>query len=263
MQDDHQGARDRAWVEAVRAGDRAAFAELYRVHAPSVRTIATDYVHDRDAADDIVQETFTRALDHLDDLHAPEAFRGWLYAIARNCATDVVRRRLVEGPGDTEPVLDAVAAAELGPEELAELGELVRLVDGSVVGLTVRDATAVVMMTGLGFGSADVAAVLGTTPGAAKVLAHRARDRLRQSLNLQLLVRLRGRHCATFAALVDRHEPLAAARHTTACDSCRRAAAAEIVLYALEADDADTLGPQGVDEGAGDGVGPPLDEPEP
>lgn len=262
MPDAESAARDRAWVEAVRAGDALAFAELYRAHGPAMRTIASSYVRDRDAVDDIVQETFTKALQRIDDLHAPDRFRAWLSTIARNCAADFLRRRTLEGPTESEYGLPDRPGSDLGPEQLAELDELTRLVDGSVVGLTARDATAVMMMTGLGFSSSDVADALAITPGAAKVVAHRARHRLRQSLSMQLLVRIRGSQCDEFRRLLDGGDPVAAARHLARCPACRDAARAEINLYELETDDADALGPQRVHERAGHRVGSPVDQTE-
>ncbi|HEX9993964.1 MAG TPA: sigma-70 family RNA polymerase sigma factor [Acidimicrobiales bacterium] len=256
-------ARDGAWVEAVLAGDVQAFSELYREYAPVVRRIALDHVHDAQTADDVVSETFVRALERLATLESPGRFRQWLTTIARNHARDVLRRRQVEGPAAADDGVPEPRAAALGPEELAELAELAELVDGAVVGLTRKDAVAVTMMTGLGFSSTDVAAALALTPGAAKVAAHRARRRLRQSLVLRVLVRARATDCPELHRLIAEGDHVRAARHADACATCRTAAAVEISLYELEPDDPDATVPEGLDQGPGHGGGPPRDEAEP
>src|SRR5271167_3900978 len=79
---------DAELVAAVRSGDSRAFADLYREHVESVRRVAYHLVGDADATADAVQDTFTRALQHLDDLREPDRFRPWLLAIARHAATD-------------------------------------------------------------------------------------------------------------------------------------------------------------------------------
>ena len=62
---------DAELVEAVRSGDTEAFSELYRAHAGVVRAVAYSQVHDREAAADIVQDTFFRALRNLGSLQDP------------------------------------------------------------------------------------------------------------------------------------------------------------------------------------------------
>ena len=79
-----------------------------------------------------------------------------------------------------------------------------------MAGLSPRDAAAVTMVTQLGFAPGQVAAALGVTPGAAKVIVHRARRRLRNALALQLMVQQPGLACEEFQKLVRRRPP---ARH--------------------------------------------------
>ena len=223
---------DAELVVAVRAGDPHAFADLYREHAESVRKVAYSLVGDRDGAADVVQDTFTRALQHLPELREPDRFRPWLLSIARHAATDQLRarRRIVTLDDEAEP-----AATGPGPESLAELRELAEQVQGCVSGLSRRDATAVALVTHLGFTPAQVADALGVTQGAAKVIVHRARRRLRHALTLQLLVRQPGLACDEFRRLLG-EDSLAASRHLHDCDACIEAAGAEVVPFGAGAE---------------------------
>jgi RNA polymerase sigma factor (sigma-70 family) len=171
----------------VRAGDTAAFAELYRAHAPAVSVAVRANVRGAEAIDDVVQEAFLRALEQLDSLREPDRFRSWILAIARHAAVDERRHH-------QRVVAELDAAAELpsvdvGPADLAELREAVAEVRGCVTALSRRDATAVVLVSELGFGPAEVGAALGISPGAAKVVVHRARRRLQAALELDAMVR--------------------------------------------------------------------------
>lgn len=67
-------------------------------------------LHDPEAATDIVQEAFVRALRGLDRLHDPARFRAWLLAIAHHLGTELLRSRARVGlPGDA--TVEAVAGA--------------------------------------------------------------------------------------------------------------------------------------------------------
>jgi RNA polymerase sigma-70 factor (ECF subfamily) len=213
-------------VRSFQAGERAAFATLFDRHAPAVAAAARARGARADAIADVVQETFERALRRAGDLRDPGRFRAWVLAIARNVAVDQARRRVATVTLDDEGVHPA--AAERGPCESAEVRELAGLVDGCLAGLSRRDATALTMITHLGFGPTDVAAALGTSETAAKVLLHRARRRLRDAVVGELLARDPSAGCATFATLAADADPDAAAgaaaRHARTCPTCTDAA---------------------------------------
>ncbi len=129
-----------------------------------------------------------------------------------------------------------------GPGSLAELSELAEQVKGCVAGLSTRDATAIVMVTQLGFTPEQVAGALGLTPGAAKVLLHRARRRMRHALVLQVMVRQPELGCAELQVLVN-EDPLAASRHVETCETCISSAATEVMTFQQGAAEAGS--PQG------------------
>ena len=228
-------------VAAVRAGDSQAFADLYREHVESVRRVAYHLVGDSDATADAVQDTFTRALQHLDDLREPDRFRPWLLAIARHAATDQLRaRKRVTSLDDAHD--ETLASPGPGPESVAEVRELADQVQGCVAGLSKRDAAAVTMVTQLGFTPSQVADALGVTPGAAKVIVHRARRRLRNALALQLMVKQPTLACDDFQKLLA-EDPLSASKHIESCVTCIERAGAEVVPFDFSPEVPDAAGP--------------------
>src|SRR5919107_2897034 len=70
-----------------------ALRELYRAYAGELLGFALNALGDRQAAEEIVQEVFTRAWRHA-DRYDPErgAVRTWLYQIARHAIIDARRR---------------------------------------------------------------------------------------------------------------------------------------------------------------------------
>ena len=107
-------------------------------------------------------------------------------------------------------------------------------VQGCVAGLSRRDAAAVTMVTQLGFTPAQVADALGVTQGAAKVIVHRARRRLRNALALQLMVKHPSLACDDFQKLIE-DDPLGASKHIEQCETCLDRAGAEVVPFDLRA----------------------------
>jgi RNA polymerase sigma-70 factor (ECF subfamily) len=224
------GAGDAQLVELVRSGNPTAFAALYRAHAPAVYRVARERVAVAEAATDVVQETFARALASLDKLREPDRFRPWILSIARHAAIDDRRSRSRLTPLGDEGA-GALPSDDRGPEEMAELAELAELLEVCVGDLSPRDATAVYLVTHLGLSPAEVGAALGISPGAAKVVVHRARRRLRDALALRLMVRHRGGSCPQFSELQDGGKVVQAARHLRQCPICDRAVSTEVHLY--------------------------------
>ena len=80
-------------VHAAQGGDRLAFGELYARYARAVHGIVLSRVP-RAEVEDLVQDVFMIAMQQLNALRDPKAFGGWLASIARNRATDYLRRAL-------------------------------------------------------------------------------------------------------------------------------------------------------------------------
>jgi RNA polymerase sigma factor (sigma-70 family) len=134
-------------------------------HHRMLTAIASGLVGPADA-DDVVQETFLRALAQPpQDTSAPMA--PWLVTVARNLAMDVLRRRgrFVELTEEDEGATSGLPAAEVTvPALLAGLGNLS---EGEVAVLLLRDW--------MDFEVDEVAAALETSAGSVRVLHHRAR----------------------------------------------------------------------------------------
>ncbi|MFO7548010.1 MAG: sigma-70 family RNA polymerase sigma factor [Acidimicrobiia bacterium] len=74
------------------AGDERAVRDVYREFSGAVFTIALTALRERSLAEEVVQETFTRAWRASARFDPARGFGPWLYAIARRVAVDVYRR---------------------------------------------------------------------------------------------------------------------------------------------------------------------------
>lgn len=166
---------DAALAAAYRTGDERAAAELVRRHAAALGR----FLHSSGASevDDLVQETFFRAFRALDRWRGEASFRAWLFTIGSNLLRDDFRRRkgrrLVsiedrDLPDRADPHAD-LAASETAERIRRGLGRLPRL-----------QREVFLLRTQEGSDYEQIAAALGTTPGAARVHYHHAVKRLKE-----------------------------------------------------------------------------------
>jgi RNA polymerase sigma factor (sigma-70 family) len=216
--------RDGVLVVAARQGSSRAFDELYRIHAGWVAQMARARVSPEEhTVADVVQEVFTRALANLDRLRDPARFSAWVRTIADHVIVDHHR-----AAGRNRPLDDAAEEIEsrgAPPDEIAEANELADLLRRSVAGLSARDATAITLVSRLGLSPRELGAVLGVSRGAAKVVLHRARNRLKAALRVQVLLERGLSDCEVLWQLVEDGELVAAARHVPNCGRCGTAEA--------------------------------------
>src|SRR5436309_13530444 len=77
---------DDAVIEALRAGDEAAFVELVRAHDAVLLRVAMTYVSTRAVAEEVVQETWLGVLNGLGRFQGRCSLRTWIFTIASNIA---------------------------------------------------------------------------------------------------------------------------------------------------------------------------------
>jgi len=84
-------------LELALAGDTACFGELIERWQRRIYGFICRYVGNTDDAQDLTQDTFTKAYKNLDRLADPERFSSWLYTIALNeCRMRFRRKRKIQ-----------------------------------------------------------------------------------------------------------------------------------------------------------------------
>lgn len=84
---------DEELVARAREGDTGAFDLLVRRYQRRIYALAYHMTSHHQDADDVVQETFTKAYRSLRRFHGRSSFYTWLYAIASNLSLNLLRRR--------------------------------------------------------------------------------------------------------------------------------------------------------------------------
>lgn len=140
---------------------------FYREHASFVYAFLVSLCRDRAWAEDLMQDTFIKATLAMGGYRGGSP-RAWLFAIARNVFLDDARRRRPE-PRDE---IDSVSGAGV---DVAEVDAIER----TLAALPQRQRMALVLADHVGLTAGEVGVAMGLTPGAARVLIHRARHGFR------------------------------------------------------------------------------------
>lgn len=153
---------------------------LVHAHATTLFRVAHSILRDPAAAEDTVQDTFVRALEHRRKLAEVRDLRVWLVRIAWNLALD--RRRKLRPESSEDLVLgQLIARNQPADAALAETRRLRAVLDAidRLPGLE-RQA---LLLAGLEeLSSAEIAAVLERSESAVRALLFRARTRLKERL---------------------------------------------------------------------------------
>src|SRR4051794_15022231 len=168
---------DSRLVDLVREGHDLAFEEIVRRYRPQLVAFAAAIVP-VDQAEDVVQEALTKAHGALGSGDAEINVRPWLYTIVRNRSLNALRDEPVHDHLDEN--FDGVPQP---PEVAARRAELAALI-ASVRSLPAPQREAIVGRELEGRSHEELAASLGTTPGAVRGLIYRARTTLRDGLGL-------------------------------------------------------------------------------
>ena len=152
---------------------------IYTAHSPMVYWAAYSLLRSESDAKDVTQNTFLRAIKHMDKLAPMEEgqVKGWLYRVAVNLSLDITRRQKREYPVDELPERESGALYDL-PEPAAVSAEQRRMVREAIERLPDIYREAVMLHYYSNMTCADIAALTGAAEGTIKSRISRARIRL-------------------------------------------------------------------------------------
>jgi RNA polymerase sigma-70 factor (ECF subfamily) len=167
---------DEQLVTAINYGDEQAFAALYRRYRDWVVNLAYRFTQDRDAALDVLQETFMYVLRKTPNLTLTAKMTTFLYPVVRHLAIGAAKKRRRQLPAAPADVADAAPPTVDDPADAEDPREaLASLVDG--LPQTHRETLLLRFVDGLSI--AEIAEALGIPAGTVKSRLHHALGRLR------------------------------------------------------------------------------------
>jgi len=178
---------DEEVVTRVLAGDSAIFEVVIRRHNQRLYRVARAILRNDGEAEDVMQDTYVRAYEHLGQFAGRAKFSTWLTRIAVHEALARHRRgqRYQELPPLTErdgDPMDNFASLTPNPEQQASNSELRRILEEAVERLPESYRIAFMLRDVEEMSTAEAAEVLEITEENLKIRLHRARALLRKSL---------------------------------------------------------------------------------
>lgn len=133
----------------------------------------------REDAEDVVQDAFLRALEHIDRYDPSRPFWPWLARIVVNRGLDVSSSRAARGAAELDEEIADVSAT---PADAAERGDAIERLRGAVQALPPRRRLVVQLFELDGLSTAEIAELIGGTTATVRWHLHVARRQLRTAL---------------------------------------------------------------------------------
>lgn len=162
---------DRDLIDRWLAGDSRAATLIVNAHADALARFAVSS-GEREGIQELVQDTFVRAFGSLDSFRGDSSLRTWLFTIERRLMLD--RRRAERREPATVPVQPGDAATEFSALDSLLAEEAESRVRQAVAKLSPTQREVFTLRVEQGLSYRDVAEVVGTTEGAARVHYHNA-----------------------------------------------------------------------------------------
>jgi RNA polymerase sigma-70 factor (ECF subfamily) len=176
----HPEPADAQVMMRVLNGDHDAYGILVHRHQNAIYRHARGMGLDHDTSLDLVQDSFVRAFDRLQDCRDGANYRSWLFRICRNLCLDELRNvRRLSVPMSTMADAEGIEDPRAAPHELTLTlrAALERLPDA------LREAF--LLKHDAGYTYEEIAELTEASPSAVKMRVHRAREALRAFLSAQ------------------------------------------------------------------------------
>src|SRR2546421_1467416 len=184
------GLDESTLVSQAREGDKSAFGELVRRYEGKIFRLAQHVTQNREDAEDVLQETFMKAYEHLEQFKGDSKFYTWIVRIAVNQALMKLRKRKTDKTVSMDETIDTgedtvareIAAWDENPEERYSREELNEILESAIEGLASPYRTVFVLRDIEDLSTEETAEALNLSIPAVKSRLLRARLQLRDKL---------------------------------------------------------------------------------
>jgi RNA polymerase sigma-70 factor (ECF subfamily) len=160
-------------------GDKDAFVELYGRYRSRIYAYALRMIGDRERANDVFQETFTRIYQRREPSRQVQNVSAYVFTTARNICLNVIR--------DTKPSTEVEDFHQVAFQPNHENVELAELVKTALELLPQHHREAFVLREYDGLSYQEIAEITGNTLATVKIHIFRAKEKLRKILSPYLV----------------------------------------------------------------------------
>ena len=167
-------------IQRWKAGDSRAATQIVTRHADALARFAVSS-GERVEIEELVQDTFVRAFSSIDSFRGDSSLRTWLFTIERRLMLD--RRRAERRQKATVPVDDGDAVTEYDALDALVAEEAESKVRRAVDALSPMQREVFTLRVEQGMSYRDIAEIVGSTEGAARVHYHNAMRAVKESVS--------------------------------------------------------------------------------
>ncbi len=171
---------DAELIRRWRSGEGVAATRLVERHAPGLARFVAG-AGERDSVDEVVQDTFVRAFGAIDTFRGDSAFRTWLFTIARRLLLD--RRRSERRSRLVTTVEEGDAVTTFDALDTMVADESMLRVRQAVDALSQKQREVFMLRVEQGLSYKEIAELVGSTEGAARVHYHNAMRAVKEFLD--------------------------------------------------------------------------------
>src|SRR6187402_2735391 len=154
-------------VGRLRAGDRAAFDEIYAAFNNRLFTFLLRLSCRRDVAEDLLEETWLRLVTHAGRLRPDTTLGPWLFTVARNLHVSYLRSRMLEDSASAGLVgLWPYGVHRSSPFEATAASELERRLERAMASLPSRSREVLLLVATTGLSPTEAAGACRISPEA-------------------------------------------------------------------------------------------------
>jgi RNA polymerase sigma-70 factor (ECF subfamily) len=183
---------DEDLVARVRAGETHLFELIMRRNNQRLYRAARAILKENDEAEDVMQDAYVRAFEHLHEFEGRARLSTWLTRIAVNEAIARVRRGRRFAPLESRPEELAMSPQPNTPEAHASDGEMRAALEQAISELPEEFRVVFVLRAVEEMSGAETAECLGIPEETVKTRLHRARGRLQETLRAAFETKLSG-----------------------------------------------------------------------
>ena len=178
----NDGITDESLIRRAAKGDTDAFEELALKYRDKIYAVCLMTVKNREDAADAAQETLIRLYEHIGGFAFKSSFSTWVYAVARNCSLDMLRKKRPEAE-NAEELLNNIPCemnVYAAPERAAENAELREELSRQINALPEDMRVVLILRDVKGLSYGEIAEMTGLAEGTIKSRIFRERERLRR-----------------------------------------------------------------------------------
>ncbi len=169
-------------VPRIQKGDLDAFEELYHKYKGELYRTALAITGDLGAAEELLQDCFLRAYDHMDSVDGCSSLRPWLHRIIVNLSYNWAAKKRLRLVSLEDAFDRLLSLPRSSPERAVEREEVLQVLDDAIRSLSMPKRVVIVLFYLQGFSLAEIAYVLDCPVGTVKSRLHGARAILKRRL---------------------------------------------------------------------------------